>query len=272
MSIETIHLSEFPEEIKNFLLKQSRSSVSEIHVLDQDGLVAVILPGKSVNRLSSAISHENITIQSDTLSEIPPKESFGIIEGILHQYQEIEDAYLYLLLTASAALVPQQSYLYGHNERVAILSTTLARQTLCSEQEINDIKLAALLHDIGEIIVPDQLLLKTSSLSNEDWNMIKEHPRVGADLVAKTGKHSAVVQIILSHHEKYDGSGYPQGLAGESIPIGARILCIADSYDAMTNCRLHRPPKTHTEAILEMKSLSSISYDPELLDLFIASF
>ena len=130
-------------------------------------------------------------------------------------------------------------------------------------------RLGALLHDIGKIIVPTEVLNKAGNLSDEEWAIMKRHPEAGLELVADIDFPGDVRAIIRNHHERWDGKGYPDGLAGADIPFAARILCVADVYDALTTARSYRDSLSHDRAVEVMRG-SPGQFDPELLDAFLA--
>jgi HD-GYP domain-containing protein (c-di-GMP phosphodiesterase class II) len=138
-----------------------------------------------------------------------------------------------------------------------------------SEEEIKAIHWAALLHDLGKIGVPDGILLKAGALTEEEWVIMKKHPEIGARIVAPVKKLANVSPIIRAHQERYDGTGYPDGLKGEQIPFGARLLAIADAYGAMTDDRIYRKTRKAPDALEELVRFKGTQFDPALVDRFI---
>jgi HD-GYP domain-containing protein (c-di-GMP phosphodiesterase class II) len=186
--------------------------------------------------------------------------------------QEIENAYIQLMIAAAGALETHESYLYGHNERVALFACETARLFGFSPDEIDQLRMAAICQDIGEITIPTYILQKATKLTDEEWGLIRDHPRISADLVSKIKSLQPVAEIVFSHQEKFDGTGYPRALKGDEIPLGARILCVVNTYDAMTNIRLHRETGNHENAIKEIMRLSGTHYDPEVVEKFLQLF
>ncbi|MGB9904814.1 MAG: diguanylate cyclase [Desulfotomaculales bacterium] len=170
------------------------------------------------------------------------------------------------LLTAMKAKDP---YTYAHCENVARYALTLAKRAGLSPEEISRIRVAALLHDLGKVEIPLEVLTKTDPLTPEEWALIRKHTVAGADLVAQVKPLAALAPVILYHHERYDGTGYPAGLAGEDIPLGARIIALADAFDAMTSYRPYRPARTPFEALQEIKRQAGSQFDPVLAELFL---
>lgn len=128
---------------------------------------------------------------------------------------------------------------------------------------------AGLLHDIGKLAVPEYVLSKRGPLSEEEWRLMRLHPTVGANIVNAIPNVARVAPFIYSHQEKFDGSGYPEGLSGEEIPLGARILTVVDAYDAMTNDRYYRKAPGHVYALNELREKGGNHFDPEVVNIFL---
>lgn len=160
-------------------------------------------------------------------------------------------------------------YTQGHCQRVAFLACVLADSTGMDSRSLFWFRLGALLHDIGKIIVPTDVLNKVGELTDEEWKIMKRHPVAGLELVSDIDFPGDVRAIIRNHHERWDGKGYPDGLAGEDIPFAARILCVADVYDALTSTRSYRPGMTPPHAAKAMRA-SEGQFDPDLLEKFLS--
>ena len=176
------------------------------------------------------------------------------------------------VLALSRTLDARDSHSGSHSKRMAVLSEQMAIKYKMTSRETRELSWAALLHDIGKIGVEDQILYKPGPLSEREWAIMKTHADVGAQMVQGISGMENISALILSHHERMDGSGYPRGLAGEQIPFGARIIAVVDSYSAMTEGRSYRKAKTHDEAIEEIKSLSGYKYDSDVVHTFISLF
>jgi HD-GYP domain-containing protein (c-di-GMP phosphodiesterase class II) len=144
-----------------------------------------------------------------------------------------------------------------------------ARELKMDDDEVKKIFWASMLHDIGKIGIPDDILRKTSTLSMDDWVLIKLHPTIGSNIVRSIDLFPVIAPAISAHQEKYDGSGYPFGLSGKNIPLPARILGIADAYQAMTEDRYYRQARSHDEAVAELNKVRGTQFDPEVLDVFL---
>jgi diguanylate cyclase (GGDEF)-like protein/putative nucleotidyltransferase with HDIG domain len=175
-------------------------------------------------------------------------------------------------LSAVYALVStveaRDTYVYGHSRKVNTYAVALAEAIGLSPDEVANVSTAALLHDIGKIGIPDKVLNKKGKLNEEDWEVIKAHPGLGANIVSNIPNLAPCVNSILHHHERWDGGGYPEGLKGEEIPIEARILAIADSFEAMTSARPYRPALSLEEVVKELRQGAGLQFDPKLVEVF----
>jgi putative nucleotidyltransferase with HDIG domain len=183
-----------------------------------------------------------------------------------YQRQEL---WLQLLINISKFVDRRVSKTGEHSENVAKWASTTARKLKMSEDEVKIIYWASILHDIGKIGISDRILRKKDTLSEADWVLIKMHPTIGSNIVSSIDAMPSLAPTISAHQEKYDGTGYPKGLSGNDIPLGARILGIADAYQAMVEDRYYREARTHEEAITELQKVKGSQFDPEVLDVFI---
>ncbi len=157
-----------------------------------------------------------------------------------------------------------------HSQRVARYARSLAARLGIAEPELSIVERGSLLHDIGKIGVPDRVLLKEGSLSREEWRQMQEHPRLGWDLLQNVDYLRVASPVVLHHHERWDGTGYPSGLSGEQIVPGARVFQVVDAYDAMTTDRPYRRSTTHDQACLELMRSSGTQFDPAVVEAFLA--
>jgi HD-GYP domain-containing protein (c-di-GMP phosphodiesterase class II) len=166
------------------------------------------------------------------------------------------------------AIEVRDPYTRGHVERVMNYAQTIAEYLGWTAIEINNLRFGSILHDIGKINIAENILRKEGSLTDEEWAEIRKHPEMGAELVKGIHYLDPALPVILYHHERWNGSGYPYGLKEEKIPVSARIVAIADSFDAMTTERPYRKELTPEQAFNEVISGSGIQYDPLMLEAF----
>lgn len=194
-------------------------------------------------------------------------------KSILEELEkDIEDKDIELVSsvkTLISVINAKDRYTYGHSERVVLYSRLMANKLNLSKKDKENLIYGAYMHDIGKINIPKEVLMKKMPLTNEEWEMLKQHPENGVEIIKTIDSLSGAMPIILHHHERYDGKGYPYGLKGEEIPFLARILCVVDSFDAMTSNRPYNKRKTYEEAIEELKRCSGAQFDPELSNAFI---
>jgi HD-GYP domain-containing protein (c-di-GMP phosphodiesterase class II) len=150
------------------------------------------------------------------------------------------------------------------------LVVQICKQLEYSDENIQNMRWAARLHDIGKIGVPDHILRKPGSLTEEEWVLMREHPEIGSKILAPISKMAPVSPIIRAHHEKFNGTGYPDGLKDEQIPLGSRILTVVDAYVAMTDDRIYRKSMSHNDAIEELIRNKGTHFDPRIVNLFLA--
>jgi len=158
---------------------------------------------------------------------------------------------------------------YSHTRMFSELVVDLAKKIHLSEVELHTLQYASLLHDAGKIDIPQNILTKTSKLTTKEYGIIKSHPVMGAQIVKNVEALRPIVPIILYHHEKYDGSGYPSGLKKRQIPLGARIMAVADAFEAMISGRPYRGKVSETQAINEIKKNSGSQFDPKVVEAFL---
>jgi HD-GYP domain-containing protein (c-di-GMP phosphodiesterase class II) len=158
----------------------------------------------------------------------------------------------------------------AHAHRIVQLAEATACKLQRPEDELHLIRLGALLHDIGKIGIPDAILHKRGPLTEEEWSIMRSHPVIGRLILQQVGGiFEYLAAIIVAHHERWDGKGYPFGLAGEDIPMNARILSVVDSYDAMTSVRPYRKPISASEARAELKRCAGSQFDPAVVEAFL---
>ncbi|MEW6585557.1 MAG: HD domain-containing phosphohydrolase, partial [Nitrospirota bacterium] len=194
---------------------------------------------------------------------------FNMLEDLGESYRELEKLFMGLVKAMVNALDAKSKWTRGHSERVALYATKLAKETGMDGDQIKRIQLASLLHDIGKIGTYDYLLDKPTKLTAEEFEVVKKHPAQGSDILKGIKQLRDIVPLIRHHHERIDGKGYPDGLKGDEIPLGARILHIADSFDSMTADRPYRPAPSREYAISELKRCAGSQFDSGLAEKFL---
>ena len=184
--------------------------------------------------------------------------------------KRIEMTYDETLRALGAALDLRDTETAGHSERVSRYTLEIARSMGCSSDELRQIARGSYMHDIGKIGIPDSILLKDGKLTHEEVEVMQSHVRIGYDLVCRVAFLAPAAAIVLTHQERYDGTGYPQGLVGEEIPLGARIFSVADTLDAITSDRPYRRALPFSTARDEITRESGRQFDPEVVRVFLS--
>jgi putative nucleotidyltransferase with HDIG domain len=163
----------------------------------------------------------------------------------------------------------KDNYTKDHSLRVSKYSMAIARRVGFADRELYDLELAALLHDVGKIAVPEEILQNTGKLTDEEFKYIKNHPIHGSNIIKPISEFKTISSIVLAHHEHYDGKGYPNSLYKDDIPLGARVMAVADAYDAMTSERPYRTALSHNFTVKEIVRCSGTQFDPGIVDVFL---
>ena len=195
----------------------------------------------------------------------------ALMESVATAEAETQAAYLGAIRALAAALDVRDPYTAGHSERVSALAVEMGRTMQLGDADLDILRLGALLHDIGKIGVPDEVLGKEAKLSATEFDLIRAHPVIGARILRSIPFLAAHLPIVELHHERPDGNGYPYGLTDDTIPLAARIVHVADAYDAMTSARAYRPARSPHEAIAELQRCVGTDFDRASVDALIAS-
>jgi HD-GYP domain-containing protein (c-di-GMP phosphodiesterase class II) len=164
----------------------------------------------------------------------------------------------------------RDSYTGGHSGRVAQYSAGIAVHMGLSDEQIESVVFAGLLHDIGKVGVPDQVLLKQGRLTEAEFDLIKRHPEFGWAALANIEEFEEIGLVVLHHHESFNGNGYPAGLSGNQIPLGSRIIAVADSFDALSTDRPYRTARTRAQAVAEIERCAGTQFDPGVAAAFLS--
>ncbi|OGO32773.1 MAG: hypothetical protein A2Z29_00770 [Chloroflexi bacterium RBG_16_56_11] len=185
-------------------------------------------------------------------------------------HQTVLDAYKNTIRTLAAAIDAKDPYTRGHSQRVMEYTLLAATYLSFSQEEMETLEYASTLHDVGKISIDSHILVKPEPLSPEEWQVMREHPTHGANLLREIPFLEKASELVLCHHEKYNGEGYPRGLKGESIPIGARLIVVADSFDTMTTNRAYRPAMDFESSIKELHRCTGTQFCPVAIKAFLS--
>ena len=237
--------------------------------------------GQSVGLLAITLKEEPHYDQVQLLEVFARQTSSAICNSHLHSviqeknhqlhdaYDQLQNSYLEMISTIRRVVDAKDTYTRGHSDRVSYYAARLAQYMGRDEAYCEQVRLAGLFHDVGKLSIPDDILLKPERLTDEEYEIIKSHPRQGVELLSVITHFRPILPAILCHHEHMDGSGYPEGLRGTEIPEEARIVAVADTFDAMTSDRQYRKALTAQWAMEELERYKGTQLDTEIVDTFL---
>jgi putative nucleotidyltransferase with HDIG domain len=219
---------------------------------------------QAINKKDEGVFSEEDLENFETLSN-----QVAIALDNAHLYEELKETFLNTAEALAAAVEKKDPYTGGHIRRVHDYSIAIARYLTDGPADLESIRLAAVLHDIGKIGIRDNVLFKQGGLTDEELALMRSHPAIGADILSRIEQMKEVGRILRAHHEKWDGSGYPEGLKGDRIPLAARIISVADALDAITTDRPYRKAADLATALAEIKRHAGSEFDPAVVDAFL---
>lgn len=187
-------------------------------------------------------------------------------------YRELDEMFLSSIRAIVEAIDAKDPYTKGHSARVVEYSMLIGEGLELAKEGLKDLEVSAILHDVGKIGIPDRILSKPVRLTDVEFDYMKKHVQFGAEIIEPIGKLKRLTPNVLHHHERYDGKGYPDGLAAKRIPLFARVIAVADSFDAMTSDRPYRPRLSAEVAIGELRKNAGTQFDPKLVRIFVRSY
>jgi HD-GYP domain-containing protein (c-di-GMP phosphodiesterase class II) len=238
------------------------------------GILFVARPGGTApfSKSETALLQHLASYATLTLSHLAVQnELLEVALEAARQYEEMHEIFIGTIASLANAIDAKSSWTKGHSERVMTLTLRLAREMGLDQEETEQLRIAALLHDVGKIGIIEALLEKPARLSDEEFPPMRLHPAMGVAILAPIQRLRDILPGILHHHESFDGSGYPAGLKGEDIPLPARIIAVADAYDAMVSGRPYRKGRSLDNAVEELERCAGSQFDPSIVRHFITA-
>ncbi|MEK6646958.1 MAG: HD domain-containing phosphohydrolase [Candidatus Firestonebacteria bacterium] len=254
------------EKDKRFTIRNSekyynKSLISVPIIIDTHKVVGVI----NINNKHTRESFSNDDLQ--LLKALASQAAIAIEKTKL--YQNLQDVYMRTIKALAVAIDAKDHYTHNHSENVTKYAVEIAEEMGLNSEEVKNINHASQLHDLGKIGIQDYILSKSDKLSAEEWKKIKEHSLKSAEILEPLVFLNDVIEMVKQHHERYDGAGYPYGVKGDNIRIGARIMAVADAYDAMISDRPYRNSMSQKDAIAELEKCSGKQFDPQVVHAFL---
>lgn len=263
--IETLKkLKAYSPDLSIIMVSASRD-LENVRAALKEGAYDYVFKPFNVNDVDAVIRR---AIERSNLIKANKDYQKNLEKKVMDQTQELVKSYSGTLEAMILALDLREHETGYHSYRVTAYAINLGRHMRLSEEELSIIAKGALLHDIGKIGVPDQILLKPDKLTEEEWELMRKHPEFGYELLKKIEFLEKSAEIVRTHHERYDGQGYPSGLAGEDIPLGSRIFSVVDALDAMTSQRTYRDAMPFEEALQKVAEASGTQFDPKVVEVF----
>jgi len=219
-------------------------------------------------KLNQGLQEQNVSLHKQ--NALLAKRIEDSTKSLARLYEDLRTTYMRTIKVLAQAIDAKDHYTHSHSESVGVYAVAIAEEMHLSVKDIETIRDACELHDLGKVGVEDRILTKPSSLTAEEWESVKRHPLIGAKILEPLTFLGNVIDLVKQHHEHYDGTGYPDGLRDGEILLGARILHVADAYEAMTSARSYRKvPFTKEEAIAEIRRNNGTQFDPKVVEAFL---
>ena len=242
----------------------------------------LVIPLQNLASTSSEIAEGNLAVRAtvrgeDEIARLGSNfnDMAGNIEALVRRLKQAlrqnQELFLETIKTLAAAIDAKDPYTHGHSERVSSFSMAISRHLGLGQEEVFRVHIAAILHDVGKLGIRESILNKPGGLSDEEFDIMRQHPSIGAQIMSPIRMLKDIIPGIRNHHETWNGKGYPDQLKGEEIPMVARIIGIADTFDAMTTTRPYQQAMTLDYVLDKMRSMSGTRFDPVVIDAFIAA-
>lgn len=240
---------------------ETRSMVA-VPVKSGNGIIGVL---QAINKFDMDFTPEDMELLTSLAHQVGPA-----IENA-RMYEAMRETFYGVSMALAEALEKRDYYTGGHANRVSTYCMSIGSKLNLGEKEMESLWLASILHDVGKIGVEDRVLQKSGPLDEEEFAVMSRHSEYGSEILSHIKSHRAVIPGVRGHHEKYDGSGYPDKLKGNEIPLVARIISVADAFDAMTSDRPYRKSLSHRQAFEELVRCKGTQFDPDVVDAFLAA-
>ena len=242
----------------------------------------LIRPIQELDTVSSQIAEGNLTVRapvsgSDEIAHLARNfnRMAGSVDNLVRRLKQAlrqnQELFLATIRTLAAAIDAKDPYTRGHSERVSSFSMAIARHLGLNQEEVFRVRIASILHDVGKLGIQDGILNKPAGLTSEEFEIMQQHPAIGAQIMAPIPMLKDIIPGIRNHHETWDGNGYPDGLAGEEIPLVARIIAAADTFDAMTTTRPYQKAMSLSFVLEKMRAMSGTRFAPDVIDALVAA-
>lgn len=220
------------------------------------------------HKLTESLKERNASLEKQNI--LLGKRIEESTKNLTRLYENLRSIYMRTIKVLAHAIEAKDRYTHSHSENVARYAVAIAREMRIADEEVEIVREACELHDLGKIGIDDSILSKPTGLTETEWEQVRRHPITGAQILEPLTFLNNVIELVRQHHEHYDGSGYPDGRRGEDIILGARIIHLADAYEAMTSARSYRKiPLSKEEATLEIKRNSGTQFDPKVVEAFL---
>jgi len=232
--------------------------------------VPVLVDGEVWGVLNIEATDAGALAEADAVLVEAIATSFGVAVHRAQLVADLEGAFTTTLAALTSTVEAKDDYTACHGEDVAVLAERVALRMSLSSAQARDVRYAAMLHDLGKVAVPSEILLKPGPLTDEEWVTMRSHAAIGGELVARIDAFAHLAPAVRASHERWDGGGYPDGLAGDAIPLAARIIAACDTYDAIVTDRPYRPARTPEEACEELGRVAGAQLDADIVDALVA--